>query len=670
MVWMQSVIVVLHLVWAGLGMAFLGRRLGLGRVAQTVSGLAFGMSGYLVARAWFASINAAAAWLPWVMLFSYDLAKKRSPGSVLKLGLVIGMQLLAGHAQVAWYTLLLGGVWTAFWAWQFSQTKARKPRIGQVLQSELGLLLASLFGVGMAAVQLFPTAVYLMQSQRSGSVDMEFALNYSFWPWRFIGIFVPDFFGSPVTGDFWGYGNYWEDAIYIGILPILLAVGTLLRSIFKKERKDRSTDNIRRLPLMWFLLLIIFVAFLFALGKNTPIYPWLYKHVPTFDMFQAPTRVSICAVFSLALLAGMGIENWRKPEGHALYWTRLGTAGAFAISLGAGLAFFTMGDVSPSFIRATAWAGILALGVGVLALTRKTKPTNGWRWAVVGWVAIDLLVAGWGLNPGIELSFYTRPQNEEIAVMIGEGRIFISAEDEDKLKYERFLRFDSFDPGEDWRLLRFASLPNLTMLDRISSANNFDPFVPARYARWLDTLRGVDDFKRQQLLDLMDVSVLEEFQGSEIYFEARDKSNQLRWVPCAVAVESEDGALSQVFFGEINFENTVVLEGAAPTQSQACTFAEGQVVIDLQHPNSLRIRSKADSPGWLVLSNVWYPGWHASVDDAPVAIQRANYLFQAVEIPAGEHRVQFDYRPFEFYIGGLTSFMVIGIYLIINRQGR
>ena len=87
--------------------------------------------------------------------------------------------------------------------------------------------------------------------------------------------------------------------------------------------------------LTWFLLVVMVVSFLFALGQNTPVFPWLYRHVPTFDMFQAPARYTIWAVFALALLAGLGVEGWRRPEGRWLYWSRLGTMGMFAVSFGA-----------------------------------------------------------------------------------------------------------------------------------------------------------------------------------------------------------------------------------------------------------------------------------------------------------------------------------------------
>src|SRR5690606_14540818 len=66
--WGMALGAALHLGWAGTGMARLARRLGLGTLAQTVSGLAFGLCGYLVARAWFFSVLSAASWLPWILL--------------------------------------------------------------------------------------------------------------------------------------------------------------------------------------------------------------------------------------------------------------------------------------------------------------------------------------------------------------------------------------------------------------------------------------------------------------------------------------------------------------------------------------------------------------------------------------------------------------------------
>ncbi|MBM3145576.1 MAG: hypothetical protein FJ010_11525 [Chloroflexi bacterium] len=696
MVWAQALMVSLHLIWAGLGIAALARKLGLGALSQAVSGLAFSLSGYLVARAWFASINVAVAWLPWVMLYAFTAVKERDRRAWWKLGVVIGLQMLAGHAQMTGYTLLLAGLWIAYWEWHrnmsfknaggaefsndLSPRSLRSPRLNNlfavvsVILAEIRLGLAALLGFALAAVQLFPTAVYLMQSQRAAAVDMDFALNYSFWPWRFLDLLAPGLFGSPVSGDYWGYGNYWEDAIYIGIVPILLAIGALANILFRKRRDEalddgRSSDVSRR-SLTIFLAALAFISFLLALGKNTPLFPWLYQHVPTFDMFQAPTRISIWAVFALALLAGVGAERLRRPEGRGLYWTRLGTAGALAVSLGAGLTLFAMSDVSLTFIRATALAGLWGLGAGVLALTVPTegKLERWWAWLATTWIALDLLAAGWGLTPGADMAFYTGPA---ASGDLGEGRLYLPLDQEDDLKYRRFFRFDAFDPGEDWGALRAALLPNINMLEGIPSANNFDPLLPGRYTQWMESLENVDMETRDGLLDLMGVTALEEVdaaRGAGVRYILREGAYRLRWVACAVSARDEADAWEQVFSGKINFGSEVILEGAEPSLRSDCPSAQGQAILEDQSPNELVIHSESAASGWVVLSDVWYPGWRARLDGSPVEIRRANFLFRAVPVPPGAHIVEFEYHPVEFYLGGALSLVAWFVTFYIFRN--
>ncbi len=534
--WAATLLVMLHLIWAGIGASLLLRRLGAGILGQTIAGMAFGCSGYLVARAGFLSINAAVAWLPWILLGTWSVvvhpANRRT---FVGLIVVLAMQLLAGHAQTVWYSYLLAGMWAGFWGWLQATNIAgqayagsidsgKQKVFGKIFAAWVRLGLAITLAVGLASIQLLPTAEYLMQSQRSAAVDYELAMTYSFWPWRILGLFAPNLFGNPAHGDYWGYANFWEDAVYIGFLPALLALSVLLRPARGSNLRDSLSADDRwidrpfkfpelRRRFVKFAWLVLLAGLLLALGRNTPVFPWLYRHVPTFSLFQAPARFLIWVEICLVLLAAIGADRWRRPEKRALYWTRLATASGFAVTLGAGITWYlmneakTLPEIALSAIGATALAGFWGLSAGALSLLApplgtpwkdlyRSRGQRLWLWGVIGIVALDLVVAGWGLNPGVDLSFYShKPATlPEVVEKLDGGRLYLPEEAERELKFDRFLRFDTFFPGEDWQAMRAALLPNLNMLDQVASVNNFDPLISGRYDRWME-FSGTGKFK-------------------------------------------------------------------------------------------------------------------------------------------------------------------------------
>jgi hypothetical protein len=92
-----------------------------------------------------------------------------------------------------------------------------------------------------------------------------------------------------------------------------------------------------------------------------------------------------------------------------------------------------------------------------------------------------------------------------------------------------------------------------------------------------------------------------------------------------------------------------VLNNTPPVSSRA--------TIMTYEPEFVLIQASLDAPGYLILSDTWYPGWIASIDDLPTDIIRANIHFRAVYLPAGNHSITFKYKPKSYIIGAEISML-------------
>jgi hypothetical protein len=102
----------------------------------------------------------------------------------------------------------------------------------------------------------------------------------------------------------------------------------------------------------------------------------------------------------------------------------------------------------------------------------------------------------------------------------------------------------------------------------------------------------------------------------------------------------------------------VILEGDGEAEPEpAATGAPGgpRVAIERYLPERVELTVEAPAAGWLVLSDLFYPGWRATRDGAPARVERANHLFRAVRVGAGASRVVFEFRPASLRIGAGVS---------------
>lgn len=659
-----SVLAVLHLSFAGVGMARLARRLGLGDFAVAIAGLTFCLSGYLTARLWFITINNAIAWLPWIVLASTPLPPLpsstsdgrggRGRGWGVRLSALIALQLLAGHAQSSFYTLLLAAAWLAL----HSLNNADRWRALAVNGLKFGL--AAILAVGLTAVQLIPTYELLRQSPRADAAEYEFAVTYSLWPWRLLTFAAPNLFGHPADHNYVGYATYWEDDGYLGLLPLLFAAYALAGLFRKREtRLAHREKTIGENPALSvravtnFSLLTVVVSIVLALGKNTPIFPFFYRYVPGFDLFQAPARMLVWYTFAVSLLAGIGAEQW-QASARKRYWARLGIAGSVGMLM-FGLAG-TLATTNENILvvaRGVIGAAAVALGTFVLILAQPSA-SNGWQWAALIFVTLDLGLAAIRLNPTASPALYRL----QPAFTLNEGRLYQFADDEYQVKFAEFFRFKSFD-DIDPQALRSSLLPNLSALSGMASANNFDPLRPERYVRYLEAMEN-----SPRLLDLADVRALVK-PGGIVRPRAEDTA-RLRLVYRAQTVADGAAALAAITDPPFDPDSEVILEPVVGQASSLSGKASWKLALQFREvlivdPNRFTTTVTLEQDGYVVLSDTYYPGWRVFVDGKPQPLLRANYLFRAVAVPAGQHEVVFEYAPLSATIGltiSAVSFVV------------
>ena len=718
---------VLHVILAGLFMYLYGRIIKLSRFASLVAALSYMFSGFLISRLGFLSLTNATPWLPLLFCLAERLVSKRRLSSVLLLGLAIGLQLLSGHAQLWYYGLWAVAAYVLARGWQLCKMQQGTRgtdggsralhRASASARAWLLLALAVLLGLGVAAVQLLPTAELAFLSQRQSGAEYKFAMTYSFWPWRLITLFAPDFFGNPARGDYWGYANYWEDCGYIGVLPLLLALITI--SIYLGQKRKRGTSpTLYPLSLIPFFSLLSLLSLLLALGKNLPLYPLLFRWVPGFGFFQAPARFLYLYTLGMATLAGLGADLMgpsRKLERVSGYGVAVGLAILLAT---VAIRFLPSLPVKLTFVSALAKFAALLTITSLLLLyrgkaefwSRKTGPMIKlshhlglsslvlWQTLVIAVIAADLIIFGHALNPTTEPRLYGLSTTSGAFLKREDRayRIFTFSKSGYALKFEKYLLFDDFGPSDvDWLMgLRETLMPNLAIGEGLFSANNFDPLVVGGYERLIqevdkglprqidrDLGRTVDKDRLSvalRLLSLMNVKYIldyEEIPGLNLIFadgvriyRNGDALPRAYVVSQAQVMFDDEELLTELSSQTFDPRRTVLLRPAPsqePFSYSPIPYPLSLIPLSPEYsPNTVKIEVGLDRNGYLVLSDTYYPGWRAYVDGEEKEILRANYTFRAVPLESGQHTVLFKYDPLSFKVGLAISLATWGAIIL------
>ena len=128
-----------------------------------------------------------------------------------------------------------------------------------------------------------------------------------------------------------------------------------------------------------------------------------------------------------------------------------------------------------------------------------------------------------------------------------------------------------------------------------------------------------------------------------------------RLVSGAVVEPDDERALALLRAPDFPRDRSLVLASGSPAAPAAADPSAGSARIVESRPDRVRVDIAPAAPGFLILSDTFFPGWTASVDGQPREILRANVAFRAVPVTPADHSVEFRYAPLSFRLGGIAS---------------
>ena len=612
---------------------------------------------------------------------------------------VAALQVFAGHPQVPVYTagaLVLLALLRGIEAWRV--TGRWLALVGA------GVRLAGIYTLGytLAAIQLVPWVELGAASPRAAGAAFEFVMGSGTHGAEWLLFLFPYLAGAQRTGAFarapLGIAqavNTWEHSAYVGVPTLglaLLGVGWFVWLTVNRagssakgapDAKERAAERRRWFTLLFLIVLVVGAALVGA-GKYTPV-AYLVYQLPVVGKLRAVERVLSLVAFGLPLLAGFGLQWLLEGRGFSRF------RGLVAVCAGGAVVLVTLGwiwfagqlgaapllgivpnDLPRLALRYTnAWLPLaLAAGSALLLGWWAFRPTGRLTVALLlALLLVDMAAYTLTFNPTTAATLYDyKPQS--LAALDGGGQPFRKA----TVLLNR----------NDWpnQIAQETLAVSWSMAYGIEDTNGFNSLQPRRYTDYLFGTGQSDvsyGFLPNQALLQADNPVLPSLNVRYILVPVAGPQPQLGPQYKLVSENAQARIYENLqtwpraFFSEqvraesdpLAILHTVTAPGfdarreawieSATAPALPMPSGTATVTVSRQSANQLTLRTQTSQPRFLVTSEMYFPGWQATIDGAAVPIERTNYLFRGLVVPTGEHTVQFSYRPASALIGLAVS---------------
>ncbi len=666
----NTVIAVAKLSTAGLGTFLLCRVLGTGIAGALLGGVIYAFGLFQTTNlSWpFTSVWVL---IPWLMVCADLCARRPDARAAALLALVVGLQFFSGHPESSFHALFAT---SAFFVARLIETRSRLGPTRALVRRLMVFSVGCAAGAALAAIALVPFVELVLHSSDLVERQQSFGLPTSV----LVMLFMPDWWGRPTS---WTFGEppvfFFCRSLYVGALPLMFAVAApLLR------------------PSLGRVLLALFACW--ALGTAVEV-PFITGWMHALPIFATTNNARLAIIFLLcvAVLAGKTSDDLGRVAvsrstavlvlvaAFALVLAPLGWIGSLDLSAiqwplteTATVTAANASQPSAEFINETRlasalrWIAVAGVAWTLLVVRLGLRRPSRWLPAVaIAIAAADLLHIGFGYNPAVKRTLITMPVKRGIGSL--------------KTRFPN--RFVGVGPT---LLFSFVLTPNLSMQYGLLDARGYDFPVERRYDRlWRNEIsptlfsatRDVPQLDERALraLSLLSVSDIIAPSGSlpfmvpGLRFMRRepdvDAYANLRALPRTFVAHSqqivtdEEAAWTAVTEPTFDPRRVVITERALPGVASQPPATETAARADIQQYEAERvvIAATTSQPGVLVLTDVAYPGWTATVDGQPAEVERVDYLLRGIPLSTGAHTVELRYRPWSYTIGAAMTLLTL-----------
>jgi hypothetical protein len=611
---------------------------GVSDAGALIAAAGFGACGFAASLSAYWNHYGAWAYLPWIAALARS--GLRSRGAQAGLAAAIGLQAMAGSPEMSVASLALAAVL----AWEARPVEDGwlDPPPGRRLLRFAG---AAALGLALAGWALVPMAELALHSERRAALPTAE---------RDRGAVSLSSISSALGLSPGDSGGAYLSSIYSGPLLLFAAAAACTA----RER--------RRLA----ILLGIAAAAGVVLAMDGAPGTWL-RSLPLLDRIRYPAKALAWTFFALPMLAGLGADELRFDRGRkrAVILVAAGIVGL-------ALLLFSSQPVEARLAEAVGLAALVLLALPAASGSPAASVTRG---AVLETAAALGLLAALYFTGRAVFRFAPESEIRRVEPSVRSfpripGRVLTPPETR---LVPWVLRDDRFDAGT-LRRQRESLLGYTNLLAGVSAARTASALPAEGQSRVLASIdegpkpirAGGAAGARVFWTPFTPLDMGSSKKGEFFLAPINPYRSRLSFVTSYRLERDGARAWERAAREEKDWSREISLDrepDPRPVASGKRSFVVGRIAVDL--PERVAADVNSDAAGILVLADLNYPGWTASVDGRPAPILAADGYLRAVALSAGAHRVEFRYRPIAFYAGAAVSLAALVALAVLARRG-